>query len=95
MRIISLTALGAVAALTMSTGSVVAATADDASCHALDTKVGSVMGGNQSANRDQAQKERSLGQQYCQRGFYKVGSDHLTAALKLLGDQSQQTALND
>jgi hypothetical protein len=53
------------------------------------------MGGNQSANRDQAQKERSLGQQYCQHGFYKIGSEHLTAALKLLGDQSQQTALND
>jgi hypothetical protein len=95
MRILSLAALGAVAALSIGTGSAFASTADDASCHALDTKVGSVMSGNPSANRDDAQKERDLGRQYCQHGFYKIGSDHLTAALKLLGDQSQQTALND
>ncbi|HEY4113192.1 MAG TPA: hypothetical protein VGM17_03945 [Rhizomicrobium sp.] len=95
MRIMSLAALGAVAALGISAGSALAATADDASCHALDTKIGSVMDGSQAGNRDEAQKERSLGRQYCQRGFYKIGSDHLTAALKLLGDQSQQTAASD
>lgn len=95
MRIISLAALGAAAALAISAGSALAATVDDASCHALDTKVGSVLDGSQSANRGEAQKERTLGQDYCRHGFYKVGTDHLTAALKLLGDQSQQTAAND
>lgn len=95
MRMNSLAALGAAAALTVSAGSALAASADDASCHALDTKVGAVMDGNQAANRDEAQKERSLGQQYCQHGFYRIGTEHLTAALKLLGDQSQQTAAND
>jgi hypothetical protein len=95
MRIISLAALGAVAALTIGTGSALASTADDSTCHALDTKVGTVIDGNQSANRDEAQKERNLGRDFCRHGFYKVGSDHLSAALKLLGDQSQQTAAND
>jgi len=57
----------------------------DAGCRAMDMQVGTALEANQSANRDEAERERNSGRQFCNHGYYKIGSEHLANALKLLG----------
>jgi hypothetical protein len=79
-----MTAAGAV--LLLAAGSTVASAADDTTCRQLQSQVSTALDSNQQAtNRDEAVKERNLGRDFCIHGYYKVGSDHLAQALKLLG----------
>lgn len=84
MRKVLMTAAGAV--LLLAAGSTVASAADDTTCRQLQSQVSTALDTNQqAANHDEAVKERNLGRDFCVHGYYKVGSDHLAQALKLLG----------
>ena len=62
-----------------------AADPSEADCHQLDSQVRTALTSNQSGNRDQAERERAQGRQFCTNGYYRVGIAHYTQALKLLG----------
>jgi hypothetical protein len=59
--------------------------ATDAGCRAIDMQVGTALESSQTGDRDQALRERNSGRQFCNHGFYKIGTEHLANALKLLG----------
>jgi N-acyl-D-aspartate/D-glutamate deacylase len=62
----------------------------EASCRTMDAQVQSALEGNaQAASHDQALQERNSARQYCARGFYKMGTQHFSQALKLLGSSAQ------
>lgn len=54
-------------------------------CKNIDAQVGTALESNSSTNRDEAVRERNSGRAYCNRGYYKIGAEHLEQALKLLG----------
>lgn len=57
-----------------------------AACESMDAEVRSALSNSQQSSAQQeAVKERNSGRQYCTHGFYRVGMDHYTEALKLLG----------
>ena len=61
-----------------------------ASCRTMDAQVRSALeAGAQSANHDQALRERNSARDFCAHGFYKVGAQHFSQALKLLGSGAQ------
>lgn len=63
--------------------------ATQATCRDLDSQVTTALGSTQqSTNQEQAKKEQDSGRQYCSRGFYKIGAEHLSQALKLLGQNT-------
>ncbi|HEY1961231.1 MAG TPA: hypothetical protein VGG69_02345 [Rhizomicrobium sp.] len=73
------------------TSAAVAAEGTDAICNQLDAQVRTALDASQqSPNRDQAMKERSTGRQFCSHGYYKVGGQHYSEALRLLGASSAQ-----
>ena len=80
---------GALALTTMlGTSAASAAEPNAAVCRNMDTKVGAALDTSQAADRQQAQRERNTGRDYCNHGYYKVGMDHLEQALKLLGSKT-------
>jgi hypothetical protein len=62
-----------------------AADPSETDCHQMDSQVRTALSSSQSGNKDQAEHERSTGQQYCTHGYYRVGISHYAQALKLLG----------
>lgn len=60
------------------------AEATEGLCKSIDTQVGSALESNSSTNRDEAVRERNSGRAFCNRGYYKIGAEHLEQALKLL-----------
>jgi hypothetical protein len=62
----------------------------EAACRSMDSQVQSALQGNsQSPSHDQALREQNSGRQYCAHGFYKVGTQHYSQALKLLGTSAE------
>lgn len=57
-------------------------------CRNVDAQVGSALENTSSTNRDQALRERNSGRSFCNRGYYKIGTEHLEQALKLLGTKT-------
>jgi hypothetical protein len=58
----------------------------EAACRSMDAQVQTALqGSSQSPSHDQALREQNSGRQYCGHGFYKVGTQHYSQALKLLG----------
>jgi hypothetical protein len=91
MRTFSMAAAAVVVAVAATTGSALAASEDGSTCATLDSKVGAALdSGQQTANRDEVQKQRNLGRDYCRHGFYKIGNEHFDQALKLLNVQPTQ-----
>ncbi len=89
-----------VASAALCLGLVVAASAasaqepTEAVCHDMDSQVRSALQNPQSsANQEQAVRERNSGRQFCQHGFYRVGTEHFAQALKLLGANTQNAGL--
>ena len=85
MRYILVT--GALAAVLL-TGGVSAALAQEpteAVCRNLDTQVGTALESSQPADRDRALRERNSGRDFCNHGYYRIGTEHFEQALKLLG----------
>jgi hypothetical protein len=75
--------------LLLSASAASAAEATQITCRDLDSQVRTALEtSQQSANQQQAVKERDSGRAYCTRGFYKLGEDHLNQALKLLGHKT-------
>lgn len=64
----------------------------EAVCHDMDSQVRSALQ-KPSANQEQAMRERNSGRQFCQHGFYRVGTEHYAQALKLLGANTQNAGL--
>jgi len=63
--------------------------ATQATCRDLDSQVRAALETTQqSANQQQAVKERDSGRAYCLHGYYRLGADHLSQALKLLGQKT-------
>lgn len=63
-----------------------AAGSNSPECVTLGDKVKTALAANQqSANYDQAVKESHYGRDFCANSMPKVGADHYTQALKLLG----------
>jgi hypothetical protein len=56
-------------------------------CRNMDLQVGTALEANQSTGRDEAVRERNSARAYCNRGYYKLGTQHFAQALKLLGAQ--------
>ncbi len=80
-------------ALAMGATAASAAEATAFTCRDLDAQVRTALETNQqSANHDQAEKERQSGKQYCSRGLYRIGVNHLDQALKLLGSNTAQSS---
>jgi hypothetical protein len=70
-----------------------AAEGTEATCNQLDAQVRAALdSGQQLPNRDQAMKERSTGRQFCSHGYYKVGGEHYSQALRLLGSSGSAQA---
>src|SRR4051794_37632984 len=66
-----------------------AAEATQATCRDLDSQVRAALETTQqSANQQEAVKERDSGRAYCMHGYYRLGADHLSQALKLLGQKT-------
>jgi len=62
----------------------------ESSCRSMDAQVQTALEGNsQSASHDQALQERNSARQYCARGFYKMGTQHFSQALRVLGSSAQ------
>lgn len=80
-------ATAAVLSLGLAAGASAAFAADpgETDCRQMDSQVRTALSSAQSANKDQAEHERSTGQQFCTHGYYRVGIAHYTQALKLLG----------
>jgi len=84
------------AALSFAAGAT-AASAEEAatvsSCHNLADQVRTAIDNNeQSANFDQAKRERTYGLEFCSNGFYDKGVAHYRHALSLLGVTEQTVA---
>ena len=73
--------------LLISSSAAFAADPSDSDCRQMDTQVKTALENSQSANRDEAAKERSSALLYCSRGYYKMGTAHFAQALKLLGSE--------
>ena len=73
------------AALMIGSSAAFAQEPSEALCHSVDAQVGSALENNSSGNRDEALRERNSGRAFCNRGYYKIGEEHLEQALKLLG----------
>jgi hypothetical protein len=71
--------------LMISSSTSFAAEPSDFACHDMDAQVRTALESNQSANRDEAVRERNSGREFCNHGYYKLGTEHLAQALKLLG----------
>jgi hypothetical protein len=56
-------------------------------CHDMDAQVRTALESTQAANRDEALRERNSGREFCNHGYYKLGTQHLAQALKLLGSE--------
>jgi hypothetical protein len=57
-------------------------------CRNVDAQVGSALENTSSTNRDEALRERNSGRNFCDHGYYKIGTEHLEQALKLLGTKT-------
>jgi len=76
------------AGLALFAGGANAADATLGTCTSMADQVKTALNSaQQSANYDQANKEKSYGRDFCANGMYKVGIDHYAQALKLLGVQ--------
>lgn len=73
------------AALMIGSSAAFAQEPTEALCRNVDAQVGSALEGSSSVNRDEALRERNSGRAFCNRGYYKIGEEHLEQALKLLG----------
>jgi hypothetical protein len=69
------------------TSSAFAAEPTEGLCRNMDLQVGTALGSGQSTNRDEAVRERNSAREYCNHGYYKLGTQHFAQALKLLGAQ--------
>jgi hypothetical protein len=66
-------------------GAAMAQEPTDFVCRDMTMQVQTALQSSQSTNRDEAVRERNSGRQYCAHGYYKLGTEHLAQALKLLG----------
>jgi len=83
---------GLIAATSLCLGFVAASSAlaaepTEGLCRNMDLQVGTALGTGQPANRDEAVRERNSAREYCNHGYYKLGTQHFAQALKLLGAQ--------
>jgi hypothetical protein len=78
-------ATGALAALVIGSSVGYAQEPSESLCKNTDAQVGSALENSSSTNRDEAVRERNSGRAFCNRGYYKIGEEHLEQALKLLG----------
>jgi hypothetical protein len=62
-----------------------AAEPTESACHDMDAQVRTALESGQSANRDEAVKERNSAREFCNHGYYRLGTEHFAQALKLLG----------
>ncbi len=67
--------------------SALAAEPTEGLCRNMDLQVGTALEANQSTSRDEAVRERNSAREYCNHGYYKLGTQHFAQALKLLGAQ--------
>ena len=97
MRLLTLTSSAAALCATIALGSVTASaaelTGDLSGCQKLASQVKEALGSNaQSANYNEAVKEKNYGRDFCAQAFYARGEEHYTQALKLLGVDKGQTS---
>jgi hypothetical protein len=73
--------------LMISSSTAFAAEPSDFACHDMDAQVRTALESSQSANGDEAVRERNSAREFCNHGYYKLGTEHLAQALKLLGSE--------
>jgi hypothetical protein len=94
MRYISIASAALCLGLVVAASAASAQEPTEAVCHDMDSQVRSALQNPPSSvNQEQAVRERNSGRQFCQHGFYRVGTDHFAQALKLLGANTQNAGL--
>jgi hypothetical protein len=73
--------------LLISSSAAFAADPTSSDCRQMDSQVRTALETNQSANHDEAVRERNSALLFCSRGYYKLGAAHFAQALKLLGSE--------
>jgi len=87
MRYSVLAGTALAAGLMISSSAAFAIEPSESACHDMDAQVRTALESTQAANRDEAMRERNSAREFCNHGYYKLGTEHLAQALKLLGSE--------